>query len=262
MALYNFAFFNSGIRYNAPTTWKRGKMKTLRNYLDVPFDDPGISIDELLRFSTDNHQRMAANDPTGELVQRIAATAVSIAQVTNLWASDLTQLGERKIAKELKLNFRASLPPRIRVIDDGITGKVGSASPLHKGAFPAGRAALGNCADDKLEGHLQVLINFLTSHQAELGAALVTAATAIRTEWQAIYQASETATAAKTATREAKQAARDNLQLMLYLNLVKLMEMFPRQPEKLDLYMQQSLLLNPATPDEEPAAPQPAPTPA
>jgi hypothetical protein len=41
---------------------------------------------------------------------------------------------------------------------------------------------------------------------------------------------------------------------MLFLNLLKLAEMFARQPDKLDLYMQQSLLEDP------PAAPEP-PTP-
>ena len=50
------------------------------------------------------------------------------------------------------------------------------------------------------------------------------------------------ATEAKTTTEEGKQLERENLQLMLYLNLCKLMEMFARQPEKLAPYMQQSLL--------------------
>lgn len=47
---------------------------------------------------------------------------------------------------------------------------------------------------------------------------------------------------------------------MLFLNLVKLMEMFPRQPEKLPLYMNQSLLENPSSPPP-PAPPAPPPGP-
>jgi hypothetical protein len=46
---------------------------------------------------------------------------------------------------------------------------------------------------------------------------------------------------------------------MLFLNLLKLAEMFPRQPEKLSLYMMQHLLENPSSP-EEPEPPVP-PTP-
>ncbi|MCX6857398.1 MAG: hypothetical protein NTV80_21110 [Verrucomicrobia bacterium] len=54
--------------------------------------------------------------------------------------------------------------------------------------------------------------------------------------------------------------ARENLQLMLFLNLCKLMEMFPRQPEKLTLYMRQDLLENPES-GEEPEPPVVPPTP-
>ena len=45
---------------------------------------------------------------------------------------------------------------------------------------------------------------------------------------------------------------------MLFLCLLKLAEMFPRQPEKLALYMQQHLLENPESP-EEPEPPVPPP---
>lgn len=47
---------------------------------------------------------------------------------------------------------------------------------------------------------------------------------------------------------------------MLFLNLLKLAEMFPRQPENLALYMQQSLLeVPPEEEEEEPEPPQPPP---
>jgi hypothetical protein len=59
---------------------------------------------------------------------------------------------------------------------------------------------------------------------------------------------------------EGKQMARENLQLMLFLNLCKLMEMFPRQPDKLTLYMRQDLLENPESGDE-PEPPVVPPTP-
>ena len=52
---------------------------------------------------------------------------------------------------------------------------------------------------------------------------------------------------------------------MLFLNLLKLAEMSPRQPEKLALYMQQHLLENPSSEDDEedetPTPPTPPPTP-
>lgn len=56
------------------------------------------------------------------------------------------------------------------------------------------------------------------------------------------YSASKRAGGAKTATQEGNRAARENLQLMLHLNLLKLAQMLPRQPNKAELYLQQSLL--------------------
>lgn len=46
---------------------------------------------------------------------------------------------------------------------------------------------------------------------------------------------------------------------MLFLNLLKLAEMFPRQPEKLTLYMMQHLLENPSSPEEPEPPPAPPP---
>ena len=82
---------------------------------------------------------------------------------------------------------------------------------------------------------------------------------ALKTAWITLYSASESATGAKTTTEEGTQLARENLQLMLYLNLCKLMEMFPRQPEKLALYMQQSLLEVPTSEEEDEDPEPPAP---
>ena len=71
-------------------------------------------------------------------------------------------------------------------------------------------------------------------------------------DWNVVHAASESSTGAKTTTQEGRQLARENLQLMLFLNLLKLAEMFARQPDKLDLYMQQSLLENPQHAPEPP----------
>jgi hypothetical protein len=109
-----------------------------------------------------------------------------------------------------------------------------------------------------VESHLQTLQNAATTHQASLAPATVTLATSLKTNWVTIYTASEASTGGKTVTQEGKRAARENLQLMLFLNLLKLGEMFARQPEKLPLYMQQHLLENPSSPEES-APPPPAP---
>ncbi len=101
----------------------------------------------------------------------------------------------------------------------------------------------------------------MTAHVADLGAALVTTVTGLLSEWQAVYANSESSGGAATTSQEGKKLARENLQLMLFLNLLKLAEMFARQPEKLNLYMQQSLLEETTAPEEEPPAPPTPPGP-
>jgi hypothetical protein len=75
----------------------------------------------------------------------------------------------------------------------------------------------------------------------------------------AVDAASESSSGAVTTSQEGKKMAREALQLMLFLNLLKFGEMFARQPEKLDLYMRQGLLEDDAVAEEEPAPPPPTP---
>ncbi len=79
---------------------------------------------------------------------------------------------------------------------------------------------------------------------------IVTLTTALKANWLTIYAASEASAGPSSTTQDGKKMARDGLQLMLYLNLCKLMEMFPSQPEKMTIYMQQHLLENPIVPEE------------
>jgi len=239
-------------------------MRRLTYYLENPFDDPNISIDELLAFTTDHLQRMIANNSGGELSPRITATTSSLGLVEDCVTDDETKLGLRKSRKMVKDTFRKHLPENVAKIAAVVVAEYGPNAPEVVECCPRGRRIFGECRDDQVEGHLQTLVNGVTAHQADLGAQVVTNATALKDAWVAVHDASETTTGNKTATEQGKKMARDNLQLMLFLTLNKLMEMFPRQPEKLALYMQQSLLENPSSPPapEPPPPPPPPPPPA
>lgn len=63
------------------------------------------------------------------------------------------------------------------------------------------------------------------------------------------FHTSLPAVGAKTTTEEGKKMARENLQRMLFLNLLKLTEMFPRQLWQTALHVQQSLLENRLLPE-------------
>ena len=231
-------------------------MKNLHNWLEIPFNDPSISMDELLAFTTDNIQRMTANNTGGFLTARITATSAALTPVSNAFTDDQTKLGLRKARKAAKDSFRTTLPASVATIASVVIGKYGLNSTVLTECFPQGRAIFSSCTDDKVTNHLQTLIVALTAHQADLGAQVVTDATALKTAWLAVYSASEVSTGSKTTTEAAKRTARAGLQLELFKNLLTIALQFPGQPEQLDLYMQQSLLEDHP---QQPAPPTPPP---
>ena len=257
MARFGFAFFDSGVRFDQPDAHPTS-MRTLASFLENPFDDDGISIAELIAFTTDHLQRMSANNAGGELSTRIAATTSSLAVVEDCVTDDQGRLGVRMARKQAKDDFREQIPTEVKRIEAGFIAAFGADSPILLEALPQGRTIFQTCRDDQVEVHLQTLLDAATTHQADLAPATLTQATTLKNNWVAIYQASEASTGAKTVTQEGKRLARENLQLMLFLNLLKLAEMFPRQPEKLSLYMMQHLLENPSsTPPPTPPTPPP-----
>lgn len=257
MARWGYAFFDSGVRFDSPDAHPT-TMRTLTSFLENPFDDPNISMAELVAFTTDHLHRMSANNAGGELTARIAATTSSLTLVEDTVTDDQGRLGVRKARKQAKDAFREQIPTEVKRIEAGFIAAFGADSPTLLEALPQGRSIFQSCRDDQVETHLQTLLNAATTHQASLAPATVTQATNLKNNWVTIYQASETSTGTRSTTQEGKKLARENLQLMLFLNLLKLAEMFPRQPEKLALYMKQHLLENP-TSSEEPQPPTPPP---
>lgn len=126
-------------------------------------------------------------------------------------------------------------------------------------AFPQGRTILSQCTDDALVIHLQPINTVVVANATELPPVIVTLTAGLLTTWTAVHSESESASGAKTATEEEKRAARTALQAQLFLNLIKLMELFPNQPQKLPLYMQQHLLEDHPAADEEEEEVEPAP---
>jgi hypothetical protein len=145
----------------------------------------------------------------------------------------------------------------VKRIEAGFIAAFGADSPVLLEALPNGRNIFNTCRDDQVEVHLTTLHTAATTHAASLAPATVTLATNLKNNWATIYTASEGSSGGKTTTQEGKKLARENLQWMLFLCLLKLAAMFPRQPEKLSLYMQQHLLENPSAPAE----PEPPPSP-
>ena len=88
----------------------------------------------------------------------------------------------------------------------------------------------------------RTLINALTAHSTALGPNPLGDANGLLSTWTAVYAASESSTGAKTTSEDAKRTARLALQLELFKNLLTIAMNFAREPEKVSLYMRQSLL--------------------
>lgn len=232
-------------------------MRNLARFLENPFDDKEISEAKLAAFTTDHLERMTANHSNNELAARITATQSAFDLFADSVTDNAARLAIRMARKRAKDICREiTLPRDVARIEGAFVSAYGADSPVLLEALPGGRTVFQTCRDDQVERHLDLLLQAVTAHQADLVPAIVTLATTLKANWLTVYAASESSTGNASTTQDSKRLARENLQLTLYLNLVKLMERFPRQPEKLALYMQQHLLENPSS-TEEPAPPTP-----
>jgi len=157
-------------------------------------------------------------------------------------SDDLVKLGVRKARKQAKDAFRKGLPEKLSKLHLQVAAKFGERSPVLKECFPSGRTAFAKSADDLLESHLLALAAGLTGREAELGTEPAADAEALRTNWLAVYSASESSSGVKSAAEKARREARLGLQLELFRNLLALAAQFPREPKQLDRFMRQSFL--------------------
>lgn len=211
-------------------------------YLINPFSSPRISATNLLAFSTDHLQRLIANNPGGRWDGRIAETTAALAQLQETWQDNDGLLGQRKARKQALRRYRQSLPARLAKITATIVVHYGAKSPEWKECCPGGLTQFSRSSNDRLATHLQALLHGITAHVGTLGPALVAETTALCTEWAALHDASETSSGRKAASEDARRQARQQLQVVLYLNLHHLALLHPDEPERLSLYMQESLL--------------------
>lgn len=259
MARFGQCRMDSGVHFDErpvqSTIIKPTHMRDFHIWLTNPFDDPHISLAELLSFTSDHLQRMI-NNPLAVLTSRIGPTTTALAAVAAAFGEDETKLGLRKAQVVLKNSYRHTLPEAVGKIALAVQAKFGEHSAEFVECFPHGRSIFTSSTDDKLAGELQTMINGVHAHVAQLTPQLETDATALLTGWTAVFNPSESSKGAKTSTMAAKATARAALQLELFRNLLMLAQNFPREPEQLDLYMQQSLLY-----PHTQSAPAPAPTP-
>ena len=220
-------------------------MKNLSTYLESPFDDATITIDQLAAFTTDHLGRLRAQNADGALDDRVAATAAAMQAFDDAYTADMVATARRMGRKQAKRQFRHKLPRETGRLIAIVEAYFGKRSPEIHICLPRGRRGLARSTDDMLEENLGALLKGLQSLEATIGAQWVEMATALRDEWRAIYTESESSTAGQTATADRLRRARRTLQWELYRNLLEIALRYPRQPKKLSLYMMPYLLGKP-----------------
>ncbi|MFT5471381.1 MAG: hypothetical protein ACI8UO_006515 [Verrucomicrobiales bacterium] len=222
-------------------------MRDLRNYLLNSFNDPGISMNELLAGATDHLGRLSARNGAGKWTARIAATSPALQAVQGALTDDLSKKANREARVLAKTNFReTNVTSELNKLLGGVTLHFGKDSPELRQVFADGLTAFNRATDDGLKPLLDQLAIEITSLQAALGAMVVTIATDLRDAWEAIYSASEDATAQKTMIQEEKNAARAALQRELFITLMHVGIEHVDEPDMLGSYFMPHLFGGPA----------------
>ena len=227
-------------------------MRQLINFFKNPFDSADISLAELSAFTTDTIGNLQADNPGGVHDARIAALTAAYSVVETCHSADFASLGTRKARKTAKRLFRDGLPAATDRIEGALKAAFGPQAAEVQQDFPEGRSGFSRVTDDHLHVPLGAMNDIVAASAASLTPAIVTLSAGLVSSWETIHTQSEEATAAKSHTEVEKRAAREALQLQLYITLAHLMLTYPAQPAKLEQYMKQHLLEDhPAAPGED-----------
>ncbi len=217
-------------------------MRSVENTYINPFTSDKISFNKMINFTSDHLERSSQHNTDGWMTDRIAATTAAYSSFEDAYTQNLTHLALRKSQKIVKNQFREQLNDEVSRIVANVVAVHGENSAQVTKLLPHGRSAFSRAGDDLIENYLDTLINGLIDQEPPIDNAVVVKAQQLKAQWVQIYEASEESTAVKAATESERRAARDALQLELFLNLLELAKRYPDQPEMSSLYMQPHLL--------------------
>ncbi len=222
----------------------------MKRYFGNLFRNRHISASALIAFAGDLIQRLTANNPANLLDDRIDVLTNALENLIRCSSDDFAMLGIRKGTKLTKREFRKELPGKMRRIHALVLIQFGDPSREMKRVFPKGRREVLRSRDDVMMKHLDNMVSGVTKYEAALGPDIVTEATKLRDRWLAIHEASKTATGEKTATEAIRRGARHHLEVELHRTVGVLIALFPEDPERYQLYMQESLINRAVSPGD------------
>ncbi len=232
---------------------RKSRMTNLHVFFEISFQAEDVTFSRLLKFGARSLSRLSASNPANVFDARIAATTTALAAAE----SGVSDVGIKEAIKKAKTqakdDFREALPAQIRKIHAAVVAAFGDPSPDLTECFPEGRTVFRDCRDEELNNKLDQVVACLTPRSAQVGAAMVTLATNLKTQWASLFAAQDTAMSDREMMAGQRDAAREALALQLYLNVLAVATQFPGDVAKCDYYFPQQYLRRPSTrtvPDE------------
>lgn len=215
----------------------------LFNYFQNSISSAAYSFNDLLNYTTNQYNRMVANNPGAMLNTRINATSVALNALDTGMADNATKLAIQKSNVQAKETYRETLAPKIARIHGAVVAAYGDPSPQLTECFPLGRSVFMLCSDGELNDNLTQLVTCITPRQSAVGAAAVNDAAGLLSTWIGVYAAANTAKSYKKLTELTRKQARANLEADLFKNLLTLALNFPGDEDKFTMYVPEYLLL-------------------
>jgi len=230
-------------------------MMKISRWFENPFDDVEISSEELRSFAEDHLGKLTNRAEFAAMLAATQAVFNPFDAALSERAQHIGALGGSTVSKEEVLQlFRTKIRQRKgRVVD-----VFGENSAEYREIFPQGLTYYTRATMANIKQRLDYAVEKFTKYQAQLGAALVTEFTDLRTSFNDARD-EQVGTKGKVSTaRGAVKETRMALELQLLDNLLTLAKQFKAQPEKAAEFFTQSLLEDP-TQSEEPETPTPPP---
>jgi hypothetical protein len=233
-------------------------MLDLKRYLSNPFDSKEISIDELVAFTADHLGKLTGQNPGGVFNEAIAATDALFTALSGTISAEDTAGAIRQARTAATTAKREAIFEKLSQLEGLIHARFPRTSATYVELLPGGLKEFREATLDALNGKLVALLARLAPYAATIGTADVAGLTTLQGEWATLRGEHVTKKGVSTDAAGNRREAADALREQLFDNLLAIARHEKGQPEKLGLYMQQSLLEDATQAAEEPAPATPA----
>lgn len=221
-------------------------MQNLQNFFKNPFNTGEISDDNMRKFAEDHQQRLTVKNSGGVYTSILTPTVpLVLAFGTAIDAEDSqtsTQQGKTILVDKHIDNFKKAVSRR----EGAVRSAFGTDSSQYQEFFPHGLTEYSDANKGNVFTLMTRMMNKSVDYAADLGTAIGTEFTDIRTAYEAARIAQQTAFGSVEDLRTATATARAALVEQLGLNLLFIAGKNLGHPDRLDDFMDQSIIRRPS----------------